>query len=32
VKGDLSALVITEEVRGGVPVSEQPAALVGVLT
>jgi anti-sigma-K factor RskA len=28
VEGDLSALVITEEVAGGVAVSEQPALLV----
>ena len=27
VEGDLTALVITDEVAGGVPVSEQPAAL-----
>jgi hypothetical protein len=32
VEGELTALVITEEVRGGVPVSEQPAALSGVIT
>ncbi len=32
VQGQPTALVITEEVRGGVPVSEQPPALIGELT
>lgn len=32
VNGPLEALVITDEAAGGVPVSEQPAALVGELT
>jgi anti-sigma factor RsiW len=32
VDGDLTALVVTEEERGGVPVSEQPALLAGELS